>query len=69
MTNPTFTFSHLHDHWHDVYLSTGDLLGAVEIEDGLVAQFEFFHASVQSQADAAQLLVEIGEAWRAKRRR
>ena len=37
----------------------------MEFENGLVEKFTFFHSSVKTQADAAKLVVEIGDYRRA----
>ena len=50
-----------------VSLPSGEFLGNVEFENGLVEGFTFFHSSVKNEADAAKLVVEIGDAWRARR--
>ena len=50
-----------------VSLPSGEFLGNVEFDNGLVEGFTFFHASVKNQADAAQLVVEIGDSRRAIR--
>lgn len=64
MTKPTFKFHHLFSSTYKVSLPSGEFLGKVEIDNGLVEGFTFLHASVKTQADAARLVVEIGDSWR-----
>ncbi len=85
MTKPSFTFHHLFSSTYPVSLRSGEFLGNVEFDNGLVEQstrvsiiFPFpsqgkagmgfpFHSSVKNQGDAARLVVEIGDSWRAMR--
>ena len=61
MTKPAFKFHHLFSSTYKVSLPSGEFLGNVEFDDGLVEGFTFFHSSVKNEGDAAQLVVEIGD--------
>jgi len=60
-----FKFHHLFSSTYKVSLSSGEFLGNVEFDNGLVEGFTFFNSSVKNEGDAAQLVVEIGDSWRA----